>query len=99
MNTGERPGSAARATRRACIRCDRPVADALDASPETGEVPADGAAVFTATGNYGSVFDPDDGTILEVVVCDPCLTTAGVPVLGYTESIVATRTPTSPPAG
>lgn len=34
-----------------------------------------GASVFTTPGHYGStVFDPMDGTSLEIVVCDGCLT-------------------------
>lgn len=35
------------------------------------------ATMFTSHGNYGStVFEPSDGTFLEINVCDDCLTAA-----------------------
>lgn len=40
--------------------------------------PSDGVA-FQSHGNYGStVFDPMDGTYLEINICDPCLSQAGM---------------------
>lgn len=39
--------------------------------------PLDGLA-FATQGHYGTtVFDPMDGSALEINVCDPCLTKAG----------------------
>lgn len=58
-----------------CIVCGR---ELREVSPGYSEnQPSDGV-VAIINGNYGStVFDPFDGTHLEVNVCDPCLVKAG----------------------
>lgn len=41
------------------------------------EAQPDHGLMFTTTGNYGStVFDPDDGTALLVIICDGCIVRA-----------------------
>lgn len=46
-----------------------------------------GGTAFHTSGHYGSgVFDPMDGTYLEIAICDNCLRTAGadgVVVMGF----------------
>lgn len=61
-----------------CIVCKKPLENiqgpALD---ESENQPNDGLA-FQSSGHYGTtVFDPMDGTHLEINVCDPCLVQAG----------------------
>lgn len=52
-----------------CIICQKK----LDNIDDSGNQPDEGLA-FTSFGHYGSrVFDPMDGTWLEVNVCDRCL--------------------------
>jgi hypothetical protein len=54
-----------------CIICERPLKSAM---PGDYNHPSDGCA-FTSYGHYGStVFDPMDGTFLELNICDKCLT-------------------------
>ncbi len=57
-----------------CIRCDKRLSSALpeDVGPRLNQ-PLDGLAL-SSPGHYGtSIFDPGDGSIVEVNVCDPCL--------------------------
>lgn len=45
---------------------------------EDGNQPSGGVA-FSTSGHYGStVFDPMDGTVIEINVCDDCLRLAGI---------------------
>ncbi len=60
-----------------CIVCGGDLISALpeDLARDINQ-PADGLA-FTTTGHYGStVFDPGDGTMLEINVCDTCVSYA-----------------------
>ena len=53
-----------------CILCEvqQPMFD------DTSVHPSDGTAFYTS-GHYGStVFDPMDGTVAEIVICNSCLT-------------------------
>jgi len=53
-----------------CIRCDKPLDNVFEGSINQ---PSEGTA-FTTGGHYGStVFDPMDGTEIEISVCDECL--------------------------
>jgi hypothetical protein len=55
-----------------CIVCGRDLA-----SCSRPNQPLDGLA-FSSRGHYGTtVFDPMDGSALEINVCDPCLVSAG----------------------
>lgn len=55
-----------------CIVCDRNFESAAN-DPSFDFVPYEGT-LFYSHGHYGStVFDPMDGTQLEVIVCDECL--------------------------
>lgn len=55
-----------------CIRCDKPLKN-VDPEYTPANQPYEGTA-FTTSGHYGStVFDPMDGTIIEINVCDECL--------------------------
>lgn len=55
-----------------CIVCLKPLEDALY-EPSTGNQPHAGTA-FVTTGHYGStIYDPMDGSWLEVNICDPCI--------------------------
>lgn len=57
-----------------CIVCNKPLKN-LEA--DASNHPIEGTA-FTTCGHYGStVFDPMDGTHLEINICDPCLSAAG----------------------
>ena len=57
-----------------CIVCRKDLGDIPSGEQNH---PKDGV-VFQSHGNYGStVFDPMDGTYLEVNICDPCLVQAG----------------------
>ena len=59
-----------------CIVCDKPLRNA--APEEISQNQPSGGTAFQSRGHYGStVFDPMDGTYLEVNICDPCLTKAG----------------------
>lgn len=50
-----------------CARCDKPLDDLHDFQPNDG-------LCFTAYGHYGStLFDPLDGSYMQIVVCDECL--------------------------
>jgi hypothetical protein len=58
-----------------CIVCDEQVpgwpVEYLDDYSETYPL---GGTVFRAYGNYGStIFDPMDGSFIEIVICDSCL--------------------------
>lgn len=56
-----------------CIVCKT----ALSNIDETGNQPSGGLA-FTTPGHYGTtLFDPMDGNLLEINICDPCLLEAG----------------------
>jgi len=58
-----------------CIVCEKEVDNWDGAYPEREPAvhPIDGT-VFRTYGHYGStVFDPMDGTYLDIVVCDECL--------------------------
>lgn len=58
-----------------CIVCKKPLDDVIEM--DNGNQPNDGLA-FQSPGHYGTtVFDPMDGTFLEINVCDPCLVQAG----------------------
>lgn len=55
-----------------CIRCDKPLQN-VDPEWVSGNQPYEGTA-FHTHGHYGStIFDPMDGTYLEINVCDECL--------------------------
>ena len=57
-----------------CITCGKKLRN-VDANADNQ--PSDGTA-FQSYGHYGStVFDPMDGTYLEINICDPCLKKAG----------------------
>ena len=57
-----------------CIVCGRELDNVFS---ESENQPNNGLA-FSSHGHYGStVFDPMDGTYLEITVCDRCLTKAG----------------------
>lgn len=59
-----------------CIVCKKPLEN-IDPF-ENGENQPSGGTAFQTHGHYGStVFDPMDGTYLEINVCDACLTQAG----------------------
>lgn len=56
-----------------CIVCKMDMPSLLEGEPNH----PNGGVVFQARGNYGStVFDPFDGSYLEINVCDTCLLTA-----------------------
>lgn len=56
-----------------CIVCDTPLADV---GGDAVNQPI-GGTEFTAVGHYGSgVFDPGDGSMLVINVCDECLKAA-----------------------
>jgi hypothetical protein len=58
-----------------CIVCGVELPEVM---PGITENQPAGGVTFTAPGNYGStVFDPFDGSMIEVNVCDPCLVAAG----------------------
>jgi hypothetical protein len=58
-----------------CVVCGRLLREAL---PDHSENQPNDGVCAVIHGNYGStVFDPFDGTHLEVNLCDPCLTLAG----------------------
>ena len=60
-----------------CIVCNAEVKN-WDEAYSHGEekIHPIGGTVFRTYGHYGStVFDPMDGSYLEIVVCDDCLTT------------------------
>lgn len=57
-----------------CIVCEKVMRNVWE---EVNNQPSEGV-VAIISGNYGStVFDPFDGTTLEIVVCDECLVEAG----------------------
>jgi hypothetical protein len=59
-----------------CIVCGAVLREAL---PDHSENQPNDGVYAVISGNYGStVFDPFDGTHLEIVVCDPCLIKAGI---------------------
>jgi hypothetical protein len=58
-----------------CIVCKRELENVVE--EDDSNQPNDGLA-FQSHGHYGTtVFDPMDGTFLEINVCDPCLRQAG----------------------
>jgi hypothetical protein len=61
---------------------------------ETANQPEEGTA-FQSGGHYGStIWDPMDGRILEINICDPCLRRAGIEkkvMLGQHSRLVAFR--------
>ena len=58
-----------------CIRCDAPLENALPEGLDDNQ-PLDGCCFWTH-GHYGcAVFDPLDGSKLEINICDPCLAMA-----------------------
>lgn len=59
-----------------CIKCDATLRNIMEA--EKGMQPLEGLA-FQTYGHYGSaVFDPMDGSYLEIAVCDRCVDIAKV---------------------
>lgn len=58
-----------------CIVCNTEVENLDIAYPDNAvQVHPIGGTVFRTYGHYGStVFDPMDGSYLEIVVCDSCL--------------------------
>lgn len=59
-----------------CLVCDCTLESAIPSEIDEGGQPSKGTA-FQSHGHYGStVFDPMDGTFLEIYICDPCLTRA-----------------------
>lgn len=59
-----------------CLVCGRELAPI-----QHGDVQPVGALILSSSGHYGSDFDPMDGSVLQVNVCDPCLTARSVRVL------------------
>lgn len=58
-----------------CIACQRPMTNIA----EDGTLQPSGGTAFQTRGHYGStVFDPMDGSLLEIAVCDGCLTAASL---------------------
>ena len=56
-----------------CIACERELDNVMD----LGLQPVDGIA-FNSQGHYGtSVFDPMDGSRIEIAICDDCVVKAG----------------------
>ena len=56
-----------------CISCNKELQNVMDSN--NGFQPIKGTA-FQSYGHYGSTFfDPMNGTYIEIVVCDECLTT------------------------
>lgn len=54
-----------------CVRCDKELVDLEHSEPQLH--PIDGLC-FSTSGHYGSTyFDPMDGTVLQIVVCDDCV--------------------------
>jgi len=61
-----------------CFKCGEALNSAM---PDSDNIPYKGTA-FQTHGHYGStVFDPMDGTYLELNICDECLTAAPERVL------------------
>jgi len=59
-----------------CIVCGRELDSAAN-DPAFDHVPYAGT-MFHTSGHYGSTaFDSFDGHLLQIVICDPCLTTSG----------------------
>lgn len=52
-----------------CIRCEKPL-ESVD--PEAENQPSRGTEFFSY-GHYGSAYDPGDGTLIIVNLCDDCL--------------------------
>ena len=53
-----------------CVICDKKLENVTDTQPYCG-------VAFSSGGNYGSrVYDPMDGSIIEICVCDECLVVA-----------------------
>lgn len=62
-----------------CIVCRTPLESAFN-NTELSDLDNQpyGGLAFQSLGHYGgTVFDPMDGTYLEVSICDPCLVQAG----------------------
>jgi hypothetical protein len=58
-----------------CIVCKTALRNIYD-SPTEGNQPVGGLA-FSTTGHYGTtLFDPMNGSSLEINICDPCLAKA-----------------------
>lgn len=56
-----------------CFKCGKELASVFRDIGDASTMPND-AVIFTAQGNYGStVFDPFDGSFLEINICDSCL--------------------------
>ena len=56
-----------------CIVCDQPIEGVNNGPDYTGNQPY-GGTTFMGDGQYGStIFDPMDGSYLQLNVCDPCL--------------------------
>ena len=56
-----------------CIACDKELTNSV---PNIGHQPDNGLS-FHTHGHYGStVFDPMDGSYIQIAVCDECLTKA-----------------------
>jgi hypothetical protein len=74
----------------ACLCCGKPLNSAI---PGLNDLPLK-ATVFVSHGNYGStVFDPFDGSFLQVNVCDDCLRTGQA----QGRVLFSPRAPASPP--
>ena len=53
-----------------CIACGKAMANIQ----EDGTLQPSGGTAFQSRGHYGStVFDPMDGSLIEIAVCDDCL--------------------------
>lgn len=69
---------------RACFVCNKTVLSAFDDYEMDILEPASKAVCFTSGGNFGStIFDPMDGTIIEITVCDDCLKNKKDRVIAY----------------
>lgn len=61
-----------------CIACNKKLETAIPPEAADHNQPY-GATIFTARGQFGStIFDPMNGTYLEINVCDDCLHKAAV---------------------
>lgn len=56
-----------------CIVCQKPMINIV----ENGTLQPSGGCAFQTTGHYGcGVFDPMNGSVLEIAICDECLNRA-----------------------
>lgn len=81
-----------------CFCCGGQLASAVPPEHDDRNQPSEGTA-FTTAGHYGSgAFDPMDGSMLELNVCDGCLTAnpSRVRLLRMARPVEATASPWLP---